>query len=249
MVAREKDIIGGFDVFKAAQRAAREKTGAPNRPEESTGAAPEGPAAAPRIGSHIGRTVLPTKHHVMCYECSYEFTVTGKVKSTFCPKCRTNLTFQDVSVDAEHAGDLKTAGTIRIGPEGVVREGEIFANFIVLEGAVEGGSLFAFRELTLGPDARFDLASVQARDLKIAAGATYQFDECRYHHIDVHGELTAHVQATGTVTVRASGCIRGEVNGAHLVVEEGGGLLAQLHIDPALDSSKPAKSAGKQRAP
>lgn len=247
-MAREKDIIGGFDVFKAAQRAAREKTGAP-RPAEAPATSGDSTApTAPKIGSHIGRTVLPTKHHVMCYECSYEFTVTGKVKSTFCPKCRTDLTFQDITVDAEHTGDLKTAGTIRIGPDAVVSEGEIFANFIVLEGAVKGGALFAFRELTLGPGARFDLAQVQARDLKIAPGATYRIEECRYHHIDVYGELAGHLHASGTVRVRAGGCIRGEVTSGHLVVEEGGGLLACLRIDPALDAEKPDQPAGKRHA-
>ncbi len=81
-MARDRDkIIGGFDVFKAAQRAAQENREIARRPGEVKQDAPLGgdkdAASGKKIATHIGRTVMPTKHHIMCYECSYEFDIAG----------------------------------------------------------------------------------------------------------------------------------------------------------------------------
>lgn len=233
-MAKDKDnIIGGFDVFKAAQRAAEESRGTTRRPKDLVkGGVDAGgqKSAARKIGSHIGSTVMPTKHHVMCYECTYEFNVSGKVKSTFCPKCRTNLTFEDLVVEDEYEGDLKTAGTITVMENGVVKDGELFANFVILHGAVQGGALHAYHELELGPNARVDWSRVETKNLKIGPNAEYTLANCSYHNVDVYGILHADVSATGTVTVRSSGCLEGTVQSVGLVVEEGGGLKAVLKV-------------------
>ena len=167
----------------------------------------------------------------MCYECAYEFDIAGKVKSTFCPKCRIDLTFEDLTVSDAYEGDLKTAGTITITEAGVVKNGELFANFVILHGAVQGGSLHAYRELELGPTADVDWERVKTPNLKILEGAEYAHAECRYTNIDVYGVLNSSVVATGSVIVRATGCVRGEVHAARLIVEEGGGLLAGLTVE------------------
>jgi hypothetical protein len=76
---RKSDVVDGFNVYKAAQRAAHEKK-PPATPEAAP--APAAAEAPKKIGSHIGRTVLPSKHDVTCYECGYDFQLTGAVKST-----------------------------------------------------------------------------------------------------------------------------------------------------------------------
>ena len=44
------------------------------------------------------------------------------------------------------------------------------------------------------------------------------------------------LKSAGLVTVKAGGLLEGEVHAEHLVVEDGGGLKAELHIAPEIGS-------------
>ena len=231
MAPRKAGEVDGFMALKAAQRAVKKAPAAPVPPAPPSVAKDSG-GAQKKIGSHIGKTTMPTRHEVVCYECGFFFQMTGRPKSTFCPKCKANLTFSDHSIETAWSESLKTAGSILIGPAGVVTAGEFIATDIIVEGRVEGGALMASRFLEVRAGATVTEQAMKSRDLRIAAGASVKLTSAAvYRNVDIAGRLRARLKASGTVNISASGCFEGELTGAHLTVEEGGGLRARLHVE------------------
>lgn len=225
---RKTSVVDGYTVVRMVRHA---KGGEP----EAAPAAPPPKREAPPPGeerkAHIGHTVLPTKHTIRCYECAYEFTLTARSPKTYCPKCRTILEWKDVLIQAEWTEPVKTAGTIRVGPQGVVKAGALIATDIILEGRVEEGTLEAFRWLEIGPGAAYEPDRMKAASLRVAAGTELKLKgKPVFRDVEVLGRLEARLETTGLVTVRAGGLLAGEVAGPRLAVEEGGGLRARLRI-------------------
>ena len=184
-------------------------------------------------GARVARTALPVKHQIECYECTYKFQVHGRVTATHCPKCRALLDLTDRTIDTEWVETIKTAGTIRLAPTGVLKSGDLIGADVIIEGIIEGGRARALRTLELGAGAIFSEKSVSGPDLRIAAGAEFKFKQpARYRNVELLGTLHARLEATGVVTVRSGGLLEGEVGTGHLIVEDGGGLKATLRIGP-----------------
>ena len=243
---RSTDIVDGFSVYKAAQRATTEPQSQPQAPVTPPRPAP--PDEPAKIGTHIGRTVLPTRHDIICYECAYEFQLTGKADTTFCPKCRKSLLLGDHQVKGAWTGELKTAGTVHITKDGCVKSGQIHANSVILEGTVEKGALHAFQWLELRGAALFDPAKMMSKDLRIGSGMNLIVPDVEYRNVDVHGVLKSKILASGLVTVRASGLIEGAVTAPRFVVEEGGGVRAQIRIQPAEPASAETEMSAARSA-
>jgi len=179
----------------------------------------------------IGSTALPSKHRLTCYECEYSFVVSGAIRTTGCPKCHTQLDAKDYLIESAWTGDVKTIGAIRVATDGVLKRGSIFARDLVLEGSIEDASLRICGRLELCPGAQFDVKTVDAQDLLVRAGAQFVFTrKLSFRNVDIAGELKCKLQVEELVTVRAGGHLRGNVSGARLAVEEGGGLTARLDI-------------------
>jgi cytoskeletal protein CcmA (bactofilin family) len=112
-----------------------------------------------------------------------------------------------------------------------VEAGSITCNDFILEGKVEAGLVKAMRRLELRPGARFSEHNLQAADLVIAPGATIAFLEpAEYCDVEIAGTLRANLLATGIVTVRVAGKFDGQLQTAHLMVEDGGGLTGSMEI-------------------
>ena len=234
MPPRKVGEVDGFTALKAAQRAAGKPVHPPVSPAASPAVKKEAGEDSKKIGSHIGKTTMPTRHEVVCYECGFFFQITGRPKSTFCPKCKANLTFAEHTIETEWSEPLKTAGVITIASAGVVKAGEIIATDIVVEGRVEGGVLNASRFLEVRPGAVISEQSMKSRDLRIAAGAELELKAAAdYRNVEITGSLKARLKASGWVKIGPSGSFTGELTGQHLAVEEGGGLRGRLSIQPA----------------
>lgn len=238
--SKRAQVVGGFDTFKAAQRAAREppaQAPAPGQP-----GTPPGPK---KIASRIDHTALPTKHEIRCYECGYEFQLTGRTPTTHCPKCRKMLEIKEYTIDGEWSETVRTAGAIHVTGTAVISEGELIATDIILEGQLDGGVLKAYRWLELGASATFAEKDVSGRDLRVAAGAEVVLRrKATYTNVELHGVLKAKLHASGKVTIKSTGFLQGELHAAHLCVEEGGGLKAKVRV--AKSELVPEKNESEQ---
>ena len=79
------------------------KTADGGRQRSSNGAIPDSSSMSDPSASNPApaRTTLPTKQHIRCYECTYEFDLTGRMGTTHCPKCRASLDLAGYTIDAE----------------------------------------------------------------------------------------------------------------------------------------------------
>ena len=221
--SRKVDVVDGYTALKAAQHAVRSPpTKLPAEPASEL----------QKLGAHVGRTVIPAKHVIECYECGYKFQLHGKAASTNCSKCRAILDLTDHVIAGKWREPLKTAGAIRLTKKAVLEAGELIANDIILGGTVEAGTARAMRTLELRPGARFPQANLTALNLSIAAGAVIELAQpAEYHDVEISGILTAKLKATGLVTIHAGGLFAGRLESAHLAVEDGGGLDADVGIE------------------
>ena len=235
--------VNTLDSYATIRAVARTKP-APVAPSAAPGTDDTPPTDAStdlqKLGTRVARTTVPVKHHIECYECSYKFQVHGRATTTHCPKCRVLLDFGDHTIETEWVETIKTAGTIRLTPTGVLKSGDLIGADVIIEGIIEGGRARATRTLELGAGAIFSEKAVSAPDLRIGPGADFRFKlEAKYRNVEIFGTLHAKLESTGLITVRPGGLLEGEVQAQHLVVEEGGGLQANLRIAPKLVETDP----------
>ncbi|NCC52239.1 MAG: hypothetical protein EOM20_13620, partial [Spartobacteria bacterium] len=209
---RDASMVGGYTALRAAQRAA-EKSGKGKKKEAAKDAAkPDAPAGGkPRVASHAGRTVMPTKYEIICYDCGFSFQQAGRAKTTMCPKCKAMLDFIDYTIDREWHETVKTAGTVKITENGMVKSGDITAGNIVMAGRIEGGHIKALHQLRLKPGGQFAEAFISCQDFYLEAGMVLKLkDHRQFRHVEVAGDLSASFEASGLVAIKATGVIRGD---------------------------------------
>ena len=238
--------VNTLDSYATIRAVARSKS-TPAAPGSAPGepGAPEEPAHdSSKPGARMARTTVPVKHPIDCYECGYKFQVHGRATTTHCPKCRALLDLSDHVIDTEWVDTIKTAGTIRLTSTGVLKNGDLIGADVILEGIIEGGRARALRTLELGAGAIFSEKAVSGPDLRIGSGADFNFkQDAKYRNVEVLGTFRARLEATGMITVRPGGLLEGEVRTEHLVVEDGGGLIGQLHVGPKAEVAAEGEEA------
>lgn len=225
---RKAGVVDSYAAIKAAQHAVKMRP-PPARP---VAVAVSGePPDLKALGAAISHTAVPVKHVIECHECGYKFQLHGRASTTNCSKCRATLDLADHIIENRWSGSLKTAGKIRITSDGVVEAGSLVGSDIILEGTIKAAIVRAIRRLELHAGARFSEPNVVAADLLIAPGATIAFVEpAEFRDVEIAGTLRANLHATGLVTIRAGGCFKGEVHCPRLVVDDGGGLQANVRL-------------------
>jgi cytoskeletal protein CcmA (bactofilin family) len=240
-------MVGGFDVFKALERAQTEH--GKRTPQISAAARGRRDEAAPvdgpkKVASNIGRTVMPPKHKLVCFDCGYSFEITGNVDSILCPRCRVDISLRDEKIEGEWSGDLKTGGTVVIGPDGVLKSGEIIAKEVWLDGRIEGGSIKAYHRLVIANGRSYRRDMIESPSICVAADTELDLNSAaEFKEVEVAGVLSAEeLSVSELLTVRSGGLLRGRVSARRMIVETGGGLVGELAVgsvsadgDPAVD--------------
>lgn len=200
------------------------------QPQDTRAGTPTSPGSPE---ASVSRTTLPTKQHIRCFECTYEFNLTGRMSSTHCPKCRASLDLAGYTIDTDCHETLKTLGKIKITPRGVVTSALLLGTDVDLAGKVTNSSVEALHELVLFPGADFTRGNFKAVDLKIEAGGEVMFrNPALYRNVEVIGAFIAPLYATGLVVVRAGASFMGSVCGGRLIVEDGATFIAESNISP-----------------
>lgn len=235
---RKAKVVDGYMALKAAQRAAKPGEQLPDAETPVTGD-PSADASPPRIGAHIARTVMPTRLDLTCYECGFEFLLSGRSKSTYCPRCRGMLNLQDILVEGESRETVCTGGTLTLAATAVLKAGELRGGEVVLLGRIDGGRVRADRCLEIGPEAQFQPGAIETRDLRVRREAQVKFqDAVHFRNVNLQGELHARELAlSGCMRVASTGCFQGSVEAPGLEIEEGGGLLGRVKILPDPESA------------
>lgn len=237
---KKANMMDGFDVVRslaqAREAAARSAASQPSAsaPSPASSAAGGAPVVGGASNPHIVKTIRPSQHTVRCFECGYEFKISGTTRTLYCAKCRAKIDMGDYAIDQPWSGELCTGGTVHVRPGGRLENARIRAGNIILEGGIDTATTLECTQwLELAGGEAPSPRQFNARNLRIAAGHSVKLEhKFRVHHLELHGELEGDVEASGLVDIRAGGHLKGIVRGAHLQVEEGGGLSARVFIWP-----------------
>lgn len=227
---RKANVVDGFMVVKSLGQGHP-----PAHPSSPPPPPPPPPKKEkPKAASGAGRVALPSRHEIACYDCGWESFVLGQQRFAVCPKCRKKIDIVHYTIDNEFNGVIRTAGVVRITANAVISGGEIHASHIVLAGRVEEGLLNALRGLEIEAGGACPESKMRFGELRVGPGARIVFAEpvaCR--GLEVAGEIEGALSVAGLAAVRATGCLRGTLDCARLVVEDGAGLVARVSVQPA----------------
>lgn len=210
----------------------------------------QGPPTPPSRAAH---TIVPVKHDIVCYECGYSHVITGHIHNRFCPKCKTALNMDDYTIDKPWSGTLRTIGVVQVTAGGEVLDGRIVARDLVLAGKALNGTIRVYGNLELCTGALLNAKNIDFKSVSVKQANEVVLDnDFKCQDINIAGSLRARIYSTGVVTIRAGGCLRGEVHGHHLVVEEGGGIIAKVFMEEEKPAAKQTEDAaqtkGRKRA-
>lgn len=264
----DPNVIDGFSSVQAVKRASARRQGAKAKIHDSadepgtgaktprvkvTQAADEAPKATPpRAAAHVA---MPQKRLVICYSCGYSHTVSGQMHHSFCPKCKTQLNTADVTVAGRHVEDILTIGNVTISPDADFAEGvSITGQRIILDGDVTHvKSITATESLEMRSNAKFRGESIHNISGKVIVAAEHEVVlespfACR--ELEVMGKLAANVSVTASARICPGGMLHGSFRGPSLLVEDGGGLVGDIDLNPDYreapeDGSKRGQGARK----
>lgn len=237
MAAKKKaQVMDGFAVVRGLAQAKQDgnlpKPGSV-RPAEDLSSRPP-PAAKPADSPHIVKTIQPTKRTIRCFACNYEFQLSGTTRTIYCSRCREKIDMGDYVIDRPWSEEIRTGGSVIIRPTGRLEGARILAGNVILEGDMDEHSTIECNQwLEMGGQANPHPRQLTMHNLRIAAGKQMRFKyKLQVHHLELLGTLEADIEATGLVSVREGGHLKGTVRGSHLQVEDGGGLSARVFIWP-----------------
>jgi len=239
-------VIDGLASVRAAQHAGRGAQGPRLRPSRTRLPAADKPPEAPRKprgsgpASRIGHTAIPPRNEIVCYVCGYAFVLQGKIEKTYCPKCRHMLEMKHFVLEDEVGGVIRTIGTIEITERAKIgADAELVGGRIVVAGDARPARLRAGLSVEIRPGGRLEMERTTAPDLIVAPGGRFASASpvsCR--NLTVSGEARARFSVEGLALVRPGGALCGEIRGARLVVEEGGGLKARVSVAKSEGANK-----------
>lgn len=177
----------------------------------------------------------PQLRHITCFECGAGLEVPASAESSMCKWCSRYLDLHDYRINTAMAKNFKTKGKIIIEPKGWVFNTETIAGDVVIKGKFHG-KLTAERSLTIYSSAEIK-GSLNIAHLIIPTENHFRWaDRIKTVSAEIAGELAASLQATGTVTLKATARCFGDVAAENLVIEEGAVLVGHLRIGPASGS-------------
>jgi len=233
-------MIDGYSSVQAIRRLDGKASPRAKPPEESAPDEGAPPTPAPPKPASFGHTALPTRHDLICYSCGYAFVVTGRLDKVICPKCKTRLETGDKHIDGAWSGNLKTVGRVYINSGATVTSSSIVAMDIRVAGICRNTRLEPTRHIELDTGAQVDIDKLSGQRLVIIEDAKLTFDEpLRCRSLEIRGELQADARPSEGGEIHPGGMFRGTLHAPRLIVHEGAGLKAHLHIAPAVKEPTP----------
>jgi cytoskeletal protein CcmA (bactofilin family) len=138
--------------------------------------------------------------------------------------------------------NFRTYGRLVVEEKGYVLNTDSLVGEAVLKGRLIG-KLVAHRTLEIYSSAAIK-GSFNTGKLIIPVGNAFRWPELlRIGGAEIAGELVANIQSSGTVVLKSTGRLFGDVQAANLVVESGAVLVGNAKIGRAPVEEPPAKSA------
>ena len=171
----------------------------------------------------------PERKHITCFECGADLEVPVSAESTMCKKCSRYIDMKNYVINSAVSKNFKTKGSFVIEPKGYVFNTEAIVKEAVIRGRFLG-KLFAEQSLTVYSTAEIKGSFTTSR-LVIPAANHFRWPEkLKIASAEIAGELAADVLATDRVILKATARLFGNVEAAHLIVEDGAVVVGRVSV-------------------
>ena len=183
----------------------------------------EPPAAAPLPKADIER------RQVQCFECGTKLEVPLAAESTMCKRCSSHVDLRDYQITQTFSKNFRTYGRLVIEEKGYVLNTDSRVGEAIIKGRIIG-KLIAERSLEIHSTARIK-GTVSAGRLIVPVGNHFRWAEAlRVGAAEIGGELVANLQSAGTVLLRSTARLFGDIEAADLVVEAGAVFVGAARV-------------------
>jgi cytoskeletal protein CcmA (bactofilin family) len=171
------------------------------------------------------------QRQITCFECNSDLEVALSAESTMCKRCSRYIDLKDYRINSAVSKNFKTKGSFVVESKGYVFNTEAIVGEAVIKGRFLG-KLTALESLTIYSTAEIK-GNFTARRLIIPAANHFRWnDPLRVDSAEIAGELAGTLHATDTVVLRSTARFFGDVEAAHMVVEEGAVVVGHTRIKP-----------------
>jgi cytoskeletal protein CcmA (bactofilin family)/DNA-directed RNA polymerase subunit RPC12/RpoP len=188
--------------------------------EEVLNYAPKAPKAP--------ETVVERKA-ITCFECGRELEVPVSAQTSMCKWCGSHIDLQDYRITAAVSRNFKTKGAFTLEATGYVFNSEALVGDAVIKGRFLG-KLVAERSLAIHTTAEIKGSFTSGRLIIPAANRFRWKEPIRVGAAEIAGELAADLQAEGTITLKSTARMFGDMQARNLVVEEGAVVVGVARI-------------------
>jgi cytoskeletal protein CcmA (bactofilin family)/DNA-directed RNA polymerase subunit RPC12/RpoP len=176
---------------------------------------------------------------VICFECGTQLDVPPSAKSTMCKRCGRYVDLHSYRITNAVAKNFKTKGALVIEPKGCIFNTETIAGDITIKGQFHG-KLTAERSLTIYSGADIKGSFTTAR-LIIPAESFFRWrDPINVSSAEIAGELTANLRAIGTITLKSTARMFGDLEAGGLVTEDGAVVVGKMRVGLKVENGQPA---------
>lgn len=174
----------------------------------------------------------PDRRKITCFDCGTELEVAPSAESTMCKRCSSYVDLKDYQITSAVSKNFKTKGRFVVEPKGYVFNTEALVGDAVLKGRFLG-KLNAENSLTIYSSAEIR-GSFKTGRLIIPAENHFRWKETlKVVSAEIGGELANDLQAEGTVVLKSTARMFGDLQARNLVVEPGAVVVGQLRIGNA----------------
>ena len=192
--------------------------------------------------SKVPKAPKPTieLRRVSCFQCGTELDVPKAAESTMCKRCSSHVDLRDYQITQTISKNFRTYGRLVVEEKGYVLNTDSLVGEAVIKGRLIG-KIVAHRSLEIFSTAAIK-GSFNTGRLIIPAGNTFHWPELlRIGGAEVAGDLVANIQCSGTVVLKATARLFGDVQAANLVVQNGAVFVGNAKIGRTPTEESPVK--------
>ena len=173
----------------------------------------------------------PEKRRITCFDCGAELEVPVTAESTMCKRCSRYVDLKDYKITNVVSKNFKTKGKFIVEAKGFVFNTEAIVGDAVIKGRFLG-KLIVENSLTIFSSAEIKGSFKTARLVIPAANHFRWHEPLKVVSSEIAGELANDLRAEGTVVLKSTARLFGDLDARELVVEAGAVVVGSLRIGP-----------------
>lgn len=172
------------------------------------------------------------QRRVRCFQCGTELEVAKAAASTMCKRCSSYVDLADYQISQTISKSFRTHGRLVLEEKGYLLNTESLVGEAVVKGRLIG-KLATEGLLEIHSSATIKAALLPGR-LVIPAGHHFRWlQTLNVRDAEIGGELVADLAGTGTIILKSTCRLFGNVSGANLVIEAGAVFVGAARIGAA----------------